>query len=57
MDFSWLLICALLVFCMQAGFLCLESGKETLLTASLVVASSFSVKLNPLIKLVFSYFK
>lgn len=27
MDFSWLLICALLVFCMQAGFLCLESGK------------------------------
>ena len=27
MDFSWLLISALLVFCMQAGFLCLESGK------------------------------
>ena len=27
MDFSWLLIAAILVFCMQAGFLCLESGK------------------------------
>jgi Amt family ammonium transporter len=27
MDFFWLLISALLVFCMQAGFLCLESGK------------------------------
>ena len=27
MDFSWLLISAVLVFCMQAGFLCLESGK------------------------------
>tara|TARA_R110001583_G_scaffold51161_11_gene159809 strand:- start:44371 stop:47421 length:3051 start_codon:yes stop_codon:yes gene_type:complete len=27
MDYTWLLICALLVFCMQAGFLCLESGK------------------------------
>jgi Amt family ammonium transporter len=27
MDYSWLLIAAILVFCMQAGFLCLESGK------------------------------
>lgn len=26
MDYSWLLINAFLVFCMQAGFLCLESG-------------------------------
>lgn len=27
MDFSWLLTTAILVFIMQAGFLCLESGK------------------------------
>lgn len=27
MDYSWLLTAAFLVFLMQAGFLCLESGK------------------------------
>lgn len=27
MDTSWLLFAAILVFCMQAGFLCLETGK------------------------------
>lgn len=27
MDYSWLLVAAILVFFMQAGFLCLESGK------------------------------
>ncbi|RDV28990.1 ammonium transporter [Alteromonas aestuariivivens] len=27
MEFGWLLICSVLVFLMQAGFLCLETGK------------------------------
>lgn len=27
MDYAWLLLASMLVFLMQAGFLCLETGK------------------------------
>tara|TARA_B100000780_G_scaffold258605_2_gene209036 strand:+ start:1839 stop:2042 length:204 start_codon:yes stop_codon:yes gene_type:complete len=43
LDTGWLLFAAILVFCMQAGFLCLETGKVRSKNSINVAAKNLSV--------------